>query len=163
MHALDIVDQLVAFLQNAMSDYLLPTKEGVEKPPTVYDGYLPAKKNVRRGEDDPEQEDYPFIIVRYLGDEDELHKQNNIAFKLLVGTYNQDEQHGWRDALGLMIRIKTKLREEQAIGSAMLTGKISTRLFEEQLKPMWHGMMEVEFEMPQIQTKNRSVLDSEFY
>ena len=163
MHALDIVDALVVFLQNAMSDYLLPTKDGVEKPPTVYDGYLSAKKNARRGEDNPEHEDYPFIIVRYLGDEDELHQQNTIAFKLLVGTYNQDEQHGWRDTLGLMTRIKTKLREEQVIDSAMLTGKISTGLFEEQLKPMWHGVMEVEFEMPQIQIKNKELMEDGFY
>lgn len=163
MHALDILDNLVSFLQTAMKDFLLPTKDGVEKPPTVYDGYLPAKKNVRRGEDDPEQEDYPFIIVRYMGDEDEIYKQNNIAFKIVVGTYSQDEQHGWRDTMGLMIRIKTKLREEQAIGSAMLTGKVSTALFENQSKPMWHGVMEVEFEMPQIQTKNKELMDSGFY
>lgn len=163
MHALDITDQLVAFLQGAMNDYLLPTKDGVEKPPTVFDGYLPAKKNARRGEDDPEQEDYPFIIVRYLGDEDELQKTNNIAFKFVVGTYNQDEQRGWRDTLGLMIRIKTKLREQQAIGTAILTGKVSTALFEEQAKPMWHGVMEVEFEMPQIQIKNRELTENGFY
>lgn len=161
MHVLDIQDALVEFLQDALKDYLLPSKEGIEKAPKVYDGYLPSKKNERRGEDDSEQ-DYPFIIVRYIGDEDELSKQNTVIFKILIGTYNNDEQHGWRDTVGLMIRIKTKLKEQQTFGSANLTGTIGSALFENQRKPLWRGLMEVEFEMPQIQRK-WSGFEDEYY
>lgn len=152
MHALNILDDLVVFLEDALKDMLLQTKAGVEKAPAIFDGYLPPKQNAnKRGQEDTEQEDYPFVIVRYVGDEDDLFKENIISFKFLIGTYSNDEQHGWRDTMSVMIRIKTKLREQQAIGSANLTGTISTALFEEQRKPMWHGMMQVDFDMPQIQ------------
>ncbi|WP_342471636.1 hypothetical protein MHH70_12525 [Metasolibacillus sp. FSL H7-0170] len=163
MHVLSILDDLVTFLQKEMADYILKTKDGIEKAPTVYGGYLPPKVNKRRGEDSPEQEDYPFIIVRYLGDEDRMFDSNQVTYRILVGTYNEDEQNGWRDTIGLMIRVKTKLREEQYIGAASLTGTIESALFENQMKPSWHGVMEVTFDIPQIQQKNRSVLNSEFY
>lgn len=163
MHSLDVLDAIVLFLQEKLSDLLLKTKEeDVLKPPTIYDGYLPAKKNIsRRGEDDPEHEDYPFVIVRYISEKDEVHVKKTINFKLLIGVYNKDEQHGWRDALALMNRIELLLKETQIIGAASLTGDVEKGLFEEQMKPMWHGVMEVTFELPQVQTK-WSVLEDEF-
>lgn len=152
MHSLDVTDALVEFLVNALSEMSLRTKdENVLKAPTVFDGYLPPKKNARRGEEDNEQEDYPFVIVRYLSEDDELFNQNTIKFRLLIGTYSKDEQHGWRETLGVMNRIKLSLKEAQTVGCANLTGKIESALFEEQMRPMWHGVMEVEFETPQIQ------------
>lgn len=159
MSSLDIVDVLVEFLQDALKEVRLQTKdETILKAPTVYDGYLPPKQNRKRGEDDPEQEDYPFVIVRYLGEEDELFKQNTMDFRILVGTYNKDEQHGWRETLSVMNKIKFALKEANSVGAAALTGKIESALFEEQMKPTWHGVMEVSFETPQV-LWNRSVLD----
>lgn len=162
MTSLDILDALVIFLQDALKEMLLSTKdETVLKAPTVYDGYLPPKQNRKRGEDDPEQEDYPFVIVRYLGEEDEMFKENNMNFRILVGTYSKDEQRGWRDTLNVMNRIKIKLKERQVIGNANLSGKIESALFEEQMKPTWHGVMEVAFETPTVQWNGR-VLGDDF-
>ncbi|ARK26001.1 hypothetical protein SporoP37_15855 [Sporosarcina sp. P37] len=161
MHSLNIVDDLVKFIGDSLSYMELQTKdETITKAPTVYDGYLPPKQNRRRGGEDTEQEDYPFVIVRYLGETDEIHEKNRIRFRLLIGTYSKDEQHGWRDTLSVMNRIKFALKEQQVIGPVNLTGKIDSALFEEQMRPTWHGIMEVEFEAPQIQW-NRSVWEDE--
>lgn len=156
---LNLVDDLVSFLTEALKEMQLPTKdESVLKAPTVYDGYLPPKKNVRRGES-TEDEDYPFVIVRYLGEEDDLDKEDTIHLRIIVGTYSTDEQYGWRDTLNVMNRIKIAVKKQQTIGSASLTGKIEIALFEEHLKPMWHGVMEMQFTMPQIEWEGSSVLD----
>lgn len=164
MHSLDITDALVEFLSEALSEMRLQTKdENVWKAPMIFDGYLPPKQNTRarRGEEVDEQEDYPFVIVRYLGEEDELFNRNTMQFRFLIGTYSKDEQHGWRDTLNVMNRIKIALKEAHMIGNASLTGKITSTLFEEQMRPMWHGVLEVEFETPQVQI-NRSVFPNEF-
>lgn len=156
---LNLVDDLVSFLTKALNEMQLPTKdERVLKAPTVYDGYLPPKKNARRGES-TEDEDYPFVIIRYLGEEDDLNKYNTIHLRFVVGTYSTDEQHGWRDTLNLMNRIKIAVKKEQTIGAASLTGKIEMALFEEHLKPMWHGVMELSFYMPQVEWEGSSILD----
>ena len=165
MHALDVLDNLVQFLHDNLQDFLLQTENGNEVPPKVYDGYLPPKQNNRAGrnEDTPLQEDYPFIIVRYLDDDDEMYVSNRVAYRIIVGTYSDDEQHGWRENMGLMIRIKSLLRQQQIIGAANLVGKIETRLFEEQRKPSWHGYMVVEYEIPQIQEKSKELMPDGFY
>ncbi|EON70402.1 hypothetical protein [Lysinibacillus sphaericus] len=152
MDSLNITDEIVSFLTDALAETQLQTKdENVCKSPAVYDGYLPPKKNTRRGEEDKEQDYYPFVIVRFLFEQDALYKQNTMKFKFLIGTYSKDERQGWRDTLLVMNRIKFALKEAQTIGPADLTGEIESALFEEQMKPMWHGVMEVDFLTPQVQ------------
>lgn len=165
MHALDVLDSLVKFLSDSLQDYLLQTESGNEVPPAVHDGYLPPKLNQRsrKDEDSPVQEDCPFVIVRYLDDDDEMYNSNRVAYRIVVGTYSEDEQHGWRETLALMIRIKSILREQQIIGSANLVGSLKTHLFEEQRKPHWHGYMVAEFEIPQVKEKNKEMMPSGFY
>ncbi|MCE4044560.1 hypothetical protein LXM56_10520 [Lysinibacillus fusiformis] len=154
-----LIDDLVDFLNEALKEMRLPTKdENIEKAPTVYDGYLPPKKNPSRRGEDTEQEDYPYVIVRYLGEEDEQYKENVVTLRLLIGTFSKNEQHGWRDTLNVMNRIKISLGKKQVIGAASLTGKIGMALFEEHPKPMWHGVMEVQFNLPQVVWEG-SVLD----
>lgn len=155
MHSLNILDDIVKFIEQTLSEMRFQTKDDtVTKAPAVFSGFLPPKKN-RRGENETEQEDYPFVIVRYLGETDDINVKNVMRFRLLVGTYNRDEQYGWKDTLSIMNRIKFSLKEQQIIGSANLTGKIDSALFEEQMRPNWHGIMEIEFDTPQIQW-NRS-------
>lgn len=163
MHALDLLDNLVEFLEKNLQDYLLKTKDGGEKAPAVYDGYLPPKNNKRRSEGDLDEEDHPFIIVRYLGEKDDIKSENTADYKILFGIYNEDAQRGYRDALGLMIRVKTLLKENQAIGSGILTGEIESALFELQSKPMYHGVMELSFNIPQILLKHKEGMPDGYY
>lgn len=149
---IDLIDNLVVFLNETLNEMRLPTKdENIKKAPTAYDGYLPSKTPSSRRGDDTEQEDYPCVIVRYLGEDDEIYNENVATLKLVIGTYSKDEQHGWRDTLNVMNRIKIALRKEQTIGAATLTGKIITGLFEEQAKPIWYGVMEIQFNLPQVE------------
>lgn len=149
---IDLIDKLVVFLNEELKEMRLPTKdENIKKAPMAYDGYLPPKTPSSRRGDDTEQEDYPFVIVRYLGEDDKIYDENVAELKLVIGTYSKDEQRGWRDTLNVMNRIKLALGKKQVIEAASLTGTISIRLFEEQTKPMWHGVMEVQFNLPQVE------------
>lgn len=152
MDALNMTDELVAFFTDALADMRLQTKdEDIWKPPTVYDGYLPPKKNARRGDDDTEQDDYPFVIVRFLYEKDNLKDSNTIQFRFLIGTYSKDERQGWRDTLHVMNRMKFALKEVGFVGPGSLSGDIEMALFEEQMKPLWRGVIEVEFATPAVQ------------
>lgn len=156
MDALHMTDELVAFFTKELSEMQLQTKdENVLKAPTVYDGYLPPKKNARRGEEDTEQDDYPFVIVRFLYEKDDLKEKNVMNFRLLIGTYSKDERQGWRDTLHVMNRMKFALKEVGFVGPGELTGEIEAALFEEQMKPLWRGVMEVNFATPEVKW-NRS-------
>src|SRR5690606_28774470 len=106
---LAMVKSIASFLQKQLSDMRFPSKDGTEKTPTVYEGYLPPKKNHRRGET-TESDDYPFVIVRFIDDVDEIDKQYIANFRILIGVYNEDEQNGWRDVAGLLTRIKFELK-----------------------------------------------------
>lgn len=162
MDSLSMTDEIVDFLTDKLSDMSLQTKdENVFKAPTVYDGYLPPKKNARRGEDDTEQDDYPFVIVRFLFEKDNLKDSNVMKFRLLVGTYSKDERQGWRDTLDVMNHIKFALKEVGSVGPGLLTGEIEAALFEEQMKPLWRGVMEVDFATPPVQS-DRSVFGDDF-
>ncbi len=162
MDSLNMTDELVAFLTDSLADMRLPTKdEKIFKAPTIYDGYPPPKKNARRGEDDTEQDDYPFVIVRFLFEKDNLKNENVMKFRFVIGTYSKDEQHGWRETLDVMNHIKFALKEVGSVGPGILTGEIESALFEEQTKPLWHGVMEVDFATPPVQL-DRSVLGDDF-
>lgn len=158
---IELLDNLVAFLNEELKEMRLSTKdENVEKAPMVYDGYLPPKATSSRRGDDTEQEYYPFVLVRYLGEADKIYDENVAELKLVIGTYSKDEQHGWRDTLNVMNKIKISLGKKRVIGAASITGTISMALFEEQMKPMWHGVMEVQFNLPQVSWE-WSVLDDD--
>lgn len=149
MHAIALVDSLVEFIKEVVKQYNLATKiEGVNKTPDVYPGYLPPK------DDDDEElvpNDYPFVIVRYVSEDDEISDKNTIRVRLIIGTRSDDEQNGWRDTVNIATRIKIELKKKMIIDSFSLTGKVQTELFEEQLRPYWHAVMELEFESPQVQ------------
>lgn len=160
MHGINLVDALKDFLQEKLQDMELPTKSPeILKAPTIFTGYLPPKSN-KREESDPE--DYPFVIVRFLGHGDKIHDKKTMAIRIIIGTYSKDEQNGWRENVNVWDRIELALKEEQAIGPFNLAGVIDFDLFEEQLRPSWHSTAVLEFEVPQIQ-RNWSGFEDEYY
>ena len=156
MHVMDTLQAFKEFLEKELQEIRLGTKNGDLKAPEVYKGYLPPKKNGRDREDDSDF--YPFVIVRFINDDDELHGDNIANFRLVVGTYSQDEQFGWEDTLAVLQRIKLRLKELQEVGSATLYEKIESGIFENQKKPLWHGVMDVSLKLPSIHWE-RNVLD----
>ncbi|WP_458412775.1 hypothetical protein ACNQFZ_18490 [Schinkia sp. CFF1] len=153
MTPIELIDELVKFIEKAVKDYELTTKvNGQTKAPSVYAGYLPPE------DEDDDQEflaprDYPFVIVRFLSDADILNESDTTSILLIIGTHSEDEQDGWRDAVNIATRIKIELKKKQKIGPFALTGKIQTELFEEQSRPFWHAIMELNFHVPQVQVE----------
>lgn len=150
MTPIELVDGLVKFIEHVVKEYKLATKVGgVNKTPSVYAGYLPTND----AEDDEVNltpKDYPFVIVRYISDNDDL--DGVVAnVRLIIGTYSEDDQNGWRDAINIATRIKIELKRQTLTGLFSLNNKIQTELFEEQLRPFWHAIMELSFNIPQVQ------------
>lgn len=144
MTSLQLVDRLIAFLKEVVKDYDLSTKvDGISKAPDVYSGYLPSKNK------DDDVSKFPYIIVRFLSEEDSAEDTVNI--RLIIGTYSEDEQDGWRDAVNIATRIKIALKKVQVIGSYSLGDKIKIELFEEQPFPQWIAVMDLSFYIPQVQ------------
>lgn len=157
MHIMDTLNSLKEFLEEELRELQLSTKVGNVRAPQVFKGYLPPKVNSRERQDD-DSDFYPFVITRFINNDDELQGENIAHFRLVIGTYSQDEQFGWEDTVTVMDRIKLRLKEVQNVGSATLHGKIESGLFENQKKPLWHGVMDVSLKLPEINWK-RSVLD----
>jgi hypothetical protein len=162
MTPIELVDGMVVNIQKIVKNFNLSTKiDGVNKAPTVYAGYLPL-------EDDDEDEnltpkDYPFIIVRFLMDTDgvevDVNSTDTTNLRIIVGTYSEDQQNGWRDALNIATRIKIELKKKKIIGPFSLTGKIQTELFEDQSRPFWHVSMDLSFNIPQVQPDWSEIFD----
>lgn len=154
-----LVDGLVEFIKCVVKDYDLSTKiDGINKVPSVHAGYLPADDDDDDEDENLAPQDYPFVIVRFLSDTDEADSDlTNI--RLVIGTHSEDEQNGWRDALNIATRVKIALKKSQFIGPFALTGKIQTELFEEQLRPFWHVIMDLSFNTPQVQPEWRNILE----
>jgi hypothetical protein len=150
MIPIELVDGLVSFIKQVVKEYNLSTKiDGVNKAPSVYAGYLPTDDE--DDEDELTPTDYPFVLVRFLSDSDDDDTSNVANIRLIIGTYSEDDQNGWRDALNIATRIKMELKKKQNIGPFSLTNKIQTELFEEQLRPFWHAIMDLSFNVPQVQ------------
>jgi len=153
MTPIDLVDELVEFLKKVIKNYDLSTKmNGISKRPSVYAGYLPTQDE----EDDDElktPDDYPCILVRFIMDQDDINQDDLTSIRLIIGTYSIDDQSGWRDTLNIATRIKTELKKQHVFGPFSLIGTVQTELFEEQLRPYWHGIMDIDFCIPQVQAE----------
>jgi len=150
-----LIDQLVLFIQSVVSEFDLETNvPGVRKQPQVVAGYLREKKTAQK----QEVPDFPHVVVRFLEDTDAL-ESNTAHVRIIAGTYSQDEQNGWRDAMNVITRIKQALIKQRIIGNIFIMEKpIKTDLPEEQPFPEWVAMMTVNFTIPQIQEEG-GILD----
>ncbi|KAB8126909.1 hypothetical protein F9U64_18995 [Gracilibacillus oryzae] len=139
-----LVDALVKRIKQIVHDFDLETKkDDLTKTPEVYAGYLPPKLKSR------EEDDFPYILVRFLTESD---NENDVAsIRLIIGTFSEDEQDGWRDPLNIATRIKIALKKSPALDSFSLRDRIKIELFEEQPYPYWFAMMDMDFDMPQVQ------------
>ena len=104
----DLIDSICDFLRNSMIMNMdLATKKDEEKALQVIAGYLPPKKSVP----DP---DFPFVIVRIESFEDKL--DGAIAnINMVIGTYSEDAQDGWRDVVNITTRIWSELFRKRVV------------------------------------------------
>lgn len=102
-----LIDELKGFLEGVVKNYWLETNRDINKPPQVITGYLPPKKSTP----DP---DYPFVIVRLVEGTDN-QEGATIIIKIIVGTYSEDAQNGWRDVANIIQRIWVELFRRRVI------------------------------------------------
>ncbi|MGF9822625.1 hypothetical protein ABE430_08900 [Brevibacillus agri] len=143
-----MLDRLVEHLQAITENFELQSNvTGITKAPQVIAGYLPEKKPVQK----QNVPDFPYVIVRYLQEEDD--NDGVIAsVKIIVGTYSQDAQDGWRDPLNILTRIKQDLLARPVFGESFRVEKpIKTELPEEQPFPEWWGAITLQVIMPQME------------
>lgn len=138
-----LLDELKAFAEEIVRTYVLETNQpGLTKQPKVITGYLPPKKSTP----DP---DYPFVIVR-LSDGTDDQNGSTVGVRILVGTYSEDPQNGWRDVANIIWRMRTALLTTRVIGGRFrLEYPITFEMPEEQPFPEWVGVMDTVWILPQ--------------
>lgn len=171
MTPIKLIDELVKFIQEALKDMELSTKiEGVNSTVSVFSGYLPDEVNrnikkvneyrsLKKVQVDNELVDiskelldhYPYVIVRFTDEVDEFENEDVVSISIIISTYDNDSQNGWRDIANIATRLKTELKARPIMGSFVPNEKIIINLFEEQECPFWFGTMNLEFIIPQVQ------------
>jgi hypothetical protein len=148
MTPIAMVDELIEFIKPVVAEFTLQTnvKGADPKPPQVIGGFLKDKQPNEK-QDPP---DFPFVIVRFL-EENDNPDENTAQVRIYVGTYSDDPQNGWRDAMNVAQKIKHHLLSKRYFGSFCAERPFKTTLLEEQPMPEWIVEMTVTVSMPQIQ------------
>ncbi|MGF9907270.1 hypothetical protein [Brevibacillus porteri] len=143
----DMIDILATRIKEIVKDLRLETKvDGLSKAPDVYTGYL-DKRYTANPNAGPE---VPWIIVRYLGTDDE--DDGCLAnVRIIVCTYSNDDENGWRDPMNVLTRIKQQLLAHPLIGGPFKVRRpFQDELPEEQPFPEWIAGMTLKVTMPQV-------------
>jgi len=129
-----LVDEIKSFIEEVVKNYWLETNKDTNKAPQVVTGYLPPKKSTP----DP---DYPFVIVRLVEGSDSQDGAT-VTVKIIVGTYSEDVQNGWRDVASIIQRIWTELFKKRIIAQKYrVEYPMKFEMSEEQPFPEWVGIM----------------------
>ncbi|WP_333593580.1 hypothetical protein [Anaerospora hongkongensis] len=147
-----MMDEFVKALETATSSLQLSDKKGNLRAPQVFDGYLPPPDPR-----DPNNEAFPYIIPRYMSDENTDEEATAIV-KVTCGVYSDDDQHGWRDLLTLTNCIKTHFLSNPYFGDCFTVKRPLKREFlEAQPAPEWVGWFIFQISIPNIQEVNSDV------
>ncbi len=139
-----LVDELRDYLKLVVEKYWFETnKKEVNKPPQVISGYLPAKKAT----DIP---DFPFILVRLSDGEDA--DSSTVTVYVVIGTYSEDAQNGWRDPANIVERVRQSLLKKRTLANRFrLEMPLKYELPDEQPVPHWFGIITTKWTIPQLQ------------
>ncbi len=136
-----LIDELKVFIEEIVKNYWLETKNDTSKAPQVITGYLPPKKSTP----DP---DYPFVIVRLSKGKDQQGSGGAVV-RIIIGTYSEDSQNGWRDVANIIDRIWNELMKKQVIGKKFkIEYPLDWDIPEEQPYPYWIGVMDTNWTVP---------------
>lgn len=154
MTPLILIDSLIPFVESVVADFVLDSNvKGVKKAPQVIAGYL-KEKQPNEKQDPP---DFPYVILRFL-DGSDADGHHTVRIKIMAGTYSQDAQHGWRDPVNILQRIKDELLKLPYLGPFQIVKPVKTELPEEQPYPEWVAWMILQVIIPQIIVEGGNVL-----
>lgn len=142
MTPIELVKSVASFLEQTVNEYSLETKTGETKTPQVFCGETPIKDK------ENEKSIYPFLLVRF--DSEEITSDDKVSVMVEVGTYSEDEQNGWMDPLNIATRIKIALKKKGFIGPFSLN-RIKIESVVEDFRPYWFVVMELQFNIPDVQ------------
>lgn len=150
-----LVDELVQFIKTVVKEFVLNSNvTGIRKEPQVIGGYLGEKKPGQ----DQNPPDYPYVVVRYLEDEDN-GQQDTAIVRIIAGTYSEDAANGWRDALNVLTRIKYALLKQKFFGPFKVEYPVKMELPEEQPFPEWVALMTVNVVIPRTEEEGGYIED----
>lgn len=133
-----LIDELETFLEEILKNYSLETDRGSRKEPQIVSGYLPPKNS------GPEP-DFPFVIVRLTEGVDK-EDEARVTVKIIVGSYSEDTQQGWRDTANIIQHIWQELFKCRIIANRFLIEyPVRFEFPEEQPYPYWVGVMITEW------------------
>ncbi len=111
--------------EEALKDLLLPTKTGELKPPLVFDGYLPPKKELP-------DDNVPYVVVRVTDGETDL-EESLATVAIIVGCYST-ESDGYCRCLEILQRLRNALFR--------LPAQVLDRRFRLTLPIVWGNVVE---------------------
>ncbi len=148
-----MLDELAIAAGKATENLQMETKHGTLKPPQIVDGYLPPPDPKKPND----ANDYPFVIVRYLGDESDT-EGSSATVKIIAGAYSQDKARGWREALNLMDVLRTYFSKYPYFGKSFeIELPIRRKMPEEQDAPQWVGELTLNITIPHIVEEDERV------
>jgi hypothetical protein len=128
----ELVKALMECIEEAVKDYRLPVKNGVERAPRVINGYLPPKRTKR------DEDDFPFIVVRAEGGTCNS-ESTETQVSIIIGCYSQ-EVVGHEYCINVMTRIKeaiTSLPNGTLAKRYVLEYPITWDMVADQPYPQW--------------------------
>ena len=147
-----LCDALRSFLSEALKDLAMRGKDGKLKPPKIVNGFLPLRRR-RRPNESPEDDDYPFVIVRAEGGQLEREESgqatNTTHVTFIVGAYtdpeNPEDENGHEFLLNALARIRGAFGRLDGLclnKQFVLKYPITWKMLEEQPYPYW--ILEIE-------------------
>lgn len=143
-------------LLNAVRDFVVKHNDVLVKNaknemvlPNVFKYFTPSTVNKRN-----EEGVYPAYIVR-LGDsvvDSEKQFEDECSIRIVAIATDQDHENGMDQAIKMIRRMKEELQNVSFLGPFDLVGKMKMVVPEEQEFPQWLAYLDVNFNIPAIQS-----------
>ncbi|MCM3141305.1 hypothetical protein [Brevibacillus sp. MER 51] len=139
-----LMRSLKSFLEEVVANVELTSPKGVLTQPKVFLEALPQKAA------SSQEEDFPFVIIRAMGGEDQDGKAS-VSINLLVGTHSKDDD-GFIDVLNIIEDVRQSLLKNRVVGGSFrLDLPLKWKLFDEQPYPGWIGEINTLWEIPRVE------------
>ncbi|WGV57791.1 hypothetical protein QIH01_20180 [Brevibacillus brevis] len=138
-----LMRSLQTFLEQVVANVELTSPKSASARPQVFLEALPQRKA------DSQEEDYPFIIVRAAGGEDQADG-STFSITLLVGTHSKSDD-GFIDVLNIIEDVRQALLKKRVVGQSFrMELPFKWKLYDEQPYPGWIGEMNTLWTIPQV-------------
>lgn len=148
-----LLKELKKLLDDTLKDLVLPTKDGTERQPQIVFGNLPPKDP--QSKDDRLRNQFPFIILRVLTGKDYDEASSECTVRLIFGTYNSSNNHGYIDLLNIIQRVRLKLLKNRVVGNQFeikleKNNPLEYFIYEDQPEPHYMGEIMTTWTIPNI-------------